>query len=316
MTQPGTPLAIDINCADSPEVQAQKAVLAVRRVRGEWSYIKPVTVQARVASPSAPAAISAPQAREPDRAATAGQKEAVEKEVNHRAIPATQREGLNEALNSGVEALDAKRYQEAIAAFTKASESDPKQGIVWANLGAAYVGLAGITMGAESTAALRKGMEAYATAITLKSEDAVIHNNYARALARAGMFKEMDAEARRAADLDPSNAWRVFYNLGTLLTNTGQNDAAGKAFQRAIEAAPEDPGNAESYYRYGLSLVGKAQVGAGGKIVPVAGTVESLRKYLQLAPTGAKAQAAKEMLTSLGSSVETRFTDPGAKKKK
>ena len=51
-------------------------------------------------------------------------------------------------------------------------------------------------------------------------------------------------------------------------------------------------------------------------MTPVPGTVEALQKYLELQPTGQFAQPAKDMLATLGSSVETRFQNPDAGKKK
>jgi len=316
MTQPGEPLMIDIDASDTPQAQAQKAVLAVRRVRGEWSYIKPVTLQT-AAPAAAPQVAPAPaQPIEPDRNLTPAQKAATEKEVSDRAASARQREGVNETLNAGVEALDAKRYDEAVASLRKATEAAPKEAITWANLGAAYVGLAGTKTGPDADAAMQKGLEAYGTAVTLKPDDAVMHNNYSRALARAGKLAEMEGEAQQSAKLDPANAYHVFYNLGALLINGGQNDAAVMIFQMAIAAAPDDPGNAEAYYQYGVALVTKAQVGPGGKVVPVSGTLEAFQKYLQLAPNGLNAQGAREMLTTLGSNVDTHVSTPGATRKK
>ena len=51
-------------------------------------------------------------------------------------------------------------------------------------------------------------------------------------------------------------------------------------------------------------------------MTPAPGTVEAFQKYLELQPDGPNAQSAKDMLTSLGSSVATTFADPNAKKKK
>ena len=51
-------------------------------------------------------------------------------------------------------------------------------------------------------------------------------------------------------------------------------------------------------------------------MTPVSGTVEAFRKYLQLAPTGPNAQGAKDMLNTLGSSVESKYSDPNQVKKK
>lgn len=318
MTQPGVPLQVNFELADSPEQQAQKAILSVRKVRGEWSFIKPVQFQEAPRQAGVPNLSSAPAVPsvEPSRAMTAGQKAAMQKEASDRAELAKRRDAVNEAFSSGVAALDAKRYEEAVSNLAKARDAAPKQHIVWANLAMAYVGLAGTKTGPDADSAMQKGLEAYNTAIGLKPDDAVVHENYARALARIGMFPEMRIEIKKSADLDPANAHRVYYSLGALLTNAGQVDVAAEAFKMAIAAAPEDPNNAEAYYQYAVALVSKAQVGAGGKIVPVTGTVEILKKYLELAPGGPNAQSAKDMVSMLGSSIDTKFNSTTGKKKK
>jgi len=160
-------------------------------------------------------------------------------------------------------------------------------------------------------------MEAYSKSIELKPDDPGSHNNYALALAKAKKFPEMQAELKKAADLDPQNAGKYYYNLGAILVNSGQSEAAGEAFKKAIELTPT---YADAYYQYGVTLVGQAKIDpATGKVTPVPGTVEAFQKYLELQPNGQWAQASKEMLTSLGGSIETKFTDPNApatKKKK
>jgi hypothetical protein len=59
--------------------------------------------------------------------------------------------------------------------------------------------------------------------------------------------------------------------------------------------------------------VGKAKIGSDGKVTPVPGTIEAFQKYLELQPNGQWAAQSKEMLTTLGGSIETKFTDPNAK---
>ena len=56
-----------------------------------------------------------------------------------------------------------------------------------------------------------------------------------------------------------------------------------------------------------MTLVSSAKIEADGKITPAPGTVEAFQKYLELAPTGTYAQASKDMLATLGSSVQTKF---------
>jgi len=115
---------------------------------------------------------------------------------------------------------------------------------------------------------------------------------------------EAHAELKKAAELDPPNAGKYYYNLGALMVNAGQNDAAGEAFKKAIELTPT---YAEAYYQYGVMLVSKAQIAADGKVTPAPGTIEAFQKYLELAPTGTYAQPSKDMLATLGSSIQTKF---------
>src|SRR5262249_7070335 len=146
----------------------------------------------------------------------------------------------------------------------------------------------------------------------LKPDDPGAHNNFALALGKAKKFPEMQAELKKAADLDPANGGKYYYNLGAMLVNSGQAQAAGEAFKKGIELTPT---YADAYYQYGVTLIGQAKIDpASGKVTPVPGTVEAFQKYLELQPNGQWAGAAKEMLTSLGSSVEMKFTDPNAPK--
>jgi len=60
-----------------------------------------------------------------------------------------------------------------------------------------------------------------------------------------------------------------------------------------------------------VNMIGKATL-QGDKMVAPPGTAEAFQKYLELQPTGTYADAAKQMLASIGGSVETSF---GNKKK-
>jgi len=249
--------------------------------------------------------------KELERGLTPEQKAAMEKQIKDSSEKMKKRNELNDAFNTGMTAMQNKQYDQAVPAFAKAAEVDPTQQAVWAQLGEAYVKLAETKTGPEFDANIAKSLEAYNKAIELKPDDPASHNNYALALAKAKKFPEMQAELKKAADLDPANGGKYFYNLGAILVNTGQNDAAGEAFKKAIELTPT---YADAYYQYGVTLVGKAQIGSDGKINPVPGTVDAFNKYLELQPNAPYAQSAKDMLTTLGSSVQTQFQNPNAKK--
>src|SRR6185436_4073226 len=113
---------------------------------------------------------------------------------------------LNEAFNQGMTALGPQQYPEAIAAFAKASELDPKQTAVWSNLADTYVKQAKTKTGDEKMALLTKGYEAYGKSLELKPDDASAHNNYALALAEGKKFPEAQAELTKAAQADPAKA--------------------------------------------------------------------------------------------------------------
>lgn len=285
-TSPGDPKPIDFDLSKSQQASAQK--------------------QAEMQK-----AIEAGQlTKDMERGLTSEQKAQMEKDIKDRSEKMKKRNELNDAFNQGMTAMQNKQYDQAVPAFTKASEVDPNQQAVWAQLGEAYVKLAETKTGAEFDANIQKSLEAYGKAIELKPDDPASHNNYALALAKAKKFPEMQAELKKAADLDPANGGKYFYNLGAILVNSGQNEAAGEAFKKAIELTPT---YADAYYQYGVTLVGKAQIGSDGKVTPVPGTIEAFNKYLELQPNGPYAQAAKDMLTTLGSSVNTSFENPNAK---
>ncbi len=92
----------------------------------------------------------------------------------------------------------------------------------------------------------------------------------------------------------PATAW---FNVCATEYNLGAVDPALAACEKAIAA---DPRKADAWFIKGSLLVGNAGVDANGKIAPPPGTVEALRKYLELAPAGPHADDVKQMLDALG----------------
>src|SRR5205823_14414286 len=123
-------------------------------------------------------------------------------------------------------------------------------------------------------------------------------------LVNATKIPEAQSELNKAAELDPTSAGKYFYNLGAVLVNAGQNDAAAEAFKKAISV---DPNYADAHYQFAITQMAKASIDKDGKIQPPAGTIEELQKYLELKPDGPYAQGAKEMLTTLTGSVQTVY---------
>ncbi len=259
------------------------------------------------------AAASGTLSKEQERGMSAEQKAALEKATKEREAALAHNKALNDAFNQGMAAIQAKQWDAAIAAFNKANEMDPKQVVIWARLADAYMQSGSAKTGADQQADYDKGLDAFAKAIELKPDDAAYHNNYALALVRAKKIPEAQAELTKAAQMDPQNAGRYYYNLGAVLVNSGQNDAAGQAFKKAIDL---DPNYADAQYQYGMYLLGQAKVTPEGKVIPADGTKEALEKYLQLKPDGPFAESAKGALASITGSVATSYENPDASKNK
>jgi tetratricopeptide (TPR) repeat protein len=287
-TRPGDPIPVNFDLKNSAAAQqAQQAEMAKAIESGQLT-------------------------KEQERSLSPEAKAAMEKQIKEQSEKMKKNKELNDAFNAGMEAMNQKNYPAAAQAFDKASTIDPTQQAIFAQLGEARMRMADGKTGAEYESNIAEAMKAYTKAIELKPDDPGAHNNYALALGKAKKYPEMQAELKKAADLDPANGGKYYYNLGAMLVNSGQPEAAGEAFKKAIELTPT---YADAYYQYGVTLVGQAKIDSStGKVTPVPGTVEAFQKYLELAPTGQWAGPAKDMLTSLGSSVETKFVDPNAPK--
>ncbi len=219
--------------------------------------------------------------------------------------------GLNDMLAQTKAAEDAGNYQQAVQLMTQAVQADPARDILWARLADVERGLAKSQADAnERKATLTKSVEDYKKAIAIKPL-APYYNNMGEALAKSGDTQGAIAAYDQAAQLDPTHAGQFYFNEGAVLTNAGKVDEANAAFDKAIQA---DPTAAEAYYQKGVNLLGKATVDKSGKMIAPPGAEEALNKYLQLAPTGPNAEAAKQLLASLGATVETNYGK--AKKKK
>lgn len=223
---------------------------------------------------------------------------------------------LNEKLNAAKAAADAGDYDTAIATLSEANQLDPSRDLIWFKLGDYYrMSAPKQSDPAEKQKRLDSAVEAYQKAVDIKKAAtndkdpnatknlAAYYNNLADAYSKAKKIDDAVKTYELAAQVDPSSVAQSYYNIGAVLTNAGRADEANAAFDKAIAA---DPSRAEAYYQKGINLLAKATL-QGDKQVPAPGTTEAFQKYLELAPNGPNAQNAKDILASLGSSVETSF---------
>jgi tetratricopeptide (TPR) repeat protein len=100
----------------------------------------------------------------------------------------------------------------------------------------------------------------------------------------------------KAAALDPYPA-TAYFNLCATLYNLGKTGAEGvAACDKAIAA---DPKKADAFFIKGSMLFGDSKIDKNNRIVVPPGTVEALKQYLVLAPTGAHASDVNQMLDAL-----------------
>ncbi len=231
---------------------------------------------------------------------------------------------LNDKLNAAKMAAESNPpdYDTAIAALNEANQIDPNRDLIWFKLGD-YYRLSAVkqTDTAEKQKRLDSAIDAYQKALQLKQAAppdkdpavagktlAAYYNNLAEAYAKSNKTDDAVKTYALAAQADPTAAGQYYFNTGAVLTNAGKVDDAIVAFDKVIAS---DPNKADAYYWKGVNLIGKATL-QGDKMVAPPGTADAFQKYLELQPTGTYADAAKQMLTSIGASVETSF---GNKKK-
>lgn len=227
---------------------------------------------------------------------------------------------LNEKLVAARAAEEAQNWDQAIAIMTEATTMDPSRHQLWANLCLAEIGAKQYEQAAGHC---QKGI---ALAQQGEKPDPVnlagYHNLLGQAYAKSGKTQEAIAEYTSAAQADPANAAKNYFNLGAILTNESARqadqearfrmiDQATAAFDKAIAA---DPSYAEAYYQKALNLLGKSTLDKNNKMVAPAGTAEAFNKYLELEPTGKHAEEAKQMLTYIGAEIQTTYGKPRVKK--
>jgi tetratricopeptide (TPR) repeat protein len=223
---------------------------------------------------------------------------------------------LNEKLNAAKVAADAGDFDTAIGSLTEATQVDATRDLLWFKLGDYYrMSATKQTDPAEKQKRLASAVESYQKAIDLKKSIAndkdpnaaknlaAYYNNLAEAYAKSNKIDDAVKTYELAGQTDPTNAAQYYFNTGAVLTNAGKIDDALAAFNKVIAA---DPTRADAYYWKGVNMIGKATL-QGDKMVAPPGTAEAFQKYLELQPSGTYADAAKQMLASIGSSVETNF---------
>jgi len=211
--------------------------------------------------------------------------------------------GLKELFNQGTTLMNEKKYVEAVQMFEQALPLAKEKNlpIVLAKLAEAY----------QKSQQYPKAVENYTKAIEARPDDATLHNNLGNVYAEMGKIPEAAAEFKKAADMDPTQASRYYFNYGAVMYNQGKMDEASAAFKKATEI---DANYADAYFMQGRALMGKLSMESDGKVVAAPGTAEALESYLKLEPQGKYAAEAQSMLQTIQGSVQTQYKSQKKKK--
>lgn len=185
------------------------------------------------------------------------------------------------ALNYGVEAFNAGRYDEAVQAFKNASDLDAKQSTAWFNLGISHLRM---NQNEEALAALLKALE-------LEPENPSFLQNVGSVHFRLGDEEKAneyyEKSVQVSAEGNPKEAAKGLFEMGVNFINSGRTQEAADVLRRVIEL---DPTHSEAYYQLGLVLVGQNLLQE---------SLEALQKYLELAPSGENAEVARALIEQL-----------------
>ena len=231
------------------------------------------------------------------------------------AAPATQDEKNAEQLDSLIRqynsALRAGDNQAAIAALKAIVAADPTRWDYFDALGQTQMTIGDYDHAAES---YQKGIEAVQRFLSSNPANGSAILKSDRDLAQAGMEhmlinqsdsylklkknKEAIEASTKAAEFAPDPA-TGYFNLCVMHYNTQTLDGAVDACNKAIAANPD---RADAYFIEGALLFSATKTNKDGSLTVAPGTVESLKKYMEVAPAGAHAAEVKQMLEYLGAS--------------
>jgi len=196
---------------------------------------------------------------------------------------------LRKVLDDALAASNAGRYDEAIAGFQKAIESNATCAPCYYNIGYAYTQKKDYD-NAETN---------YKKAIELKADYSDAYSGLANVYNAQRKFDLAAAASAKATELSASSAGAgaaggggggnadALFNQGVILWNGGKVAEAKKAFESAIQA---NPNHAEAHYQLGMALVNEGNL---------AGAANEFETYTKLAPDGPNAAQAKALVAQL-----------------
>ena len=192
---------------------------------------------------------------------------------------------LRKTLDDAIAASNAGRYDEAIAGFSKAAETQPTCFACYYNIGYGYAQKKDYD-NAETN--YKKAVELKADYADAYAGLASIYNAQRKFdLAAAASAKASELSSQLGAPGGATGGADALFNQGVVLWNGGKIPEAKKAFEEALKA---NPNHAEAHYQLGMALVNEGNL---------ANATTEFETYLKLAPEGPNAATAKGLVATL-----------------
>ena len=208
-------------------------------------------------------------------------------------------------------ALRAGDDQGAIAALKAIVAADPTRWDYFEALGERQMAIGDYDHAAESYGKGVEGVQRFLASNPANSSEIVKSDrdraqaatvqmliNQANSYLKLKKNKEAIEASTKAAELAPDPA-TGYFNLCVMHYNTQTLDGAVDACNKALDANPD---RADAYFIEGALLFYATKPNKDGSLTVPPGTVESLKKYLDMAPAGAHATEVKQMLEYLSAS--------------
>ena len=211
-----------------------------------------------------------------------------------------------------------------VSSMKDATTSKPDEGLLWSTYGDTLQAQGdhlakadrdqkkAPTSDPDVTSTYTSAVDAYKKGIDLNAaskkptpvDAAVAYNQMGNLLAKLGKPQDAVSAFDNAAKLDPAKAGMYYGNEAANLFNSGATQEAADAATKAIAADPTRP---DPYFVRGQALITKATVDKAGKIVAPPECIDAYQKYLELAPEGKFAPQVKEILQSMGQTINTKY---------
>jgi tetratricopeptide (TPR) repeat protein len=192
---------------------------------------------------------------------------------------------LRKVLDDAIAASNAGKYDEAIAGFQKATETNAACFACYYNIGYNYV----------QKKDYDKAETSYKKAVELKADYADAYAGLASVYNAQRKFDLAATASAKATELSSTlgggntstGGADALYNQGVILWNGGKVAEAKKSFESAIQA---NPNHAEAHYQLGMALVNEGNL---------AGAATEFETYVKLSPDGPNSATAKALVAQL-----------------